>query len=152
MKSDTLFPVDLPGRDWVTFDAAGFSEPVSDIISRSASVPCCGAPIGGIGTGCLDFDSRGVIGFSTIFNSSAPRESLRFLPLAAVSIHGEAHLLVTDEIRQGGEFPLCYDRELKDPAARVARRDLIDGVHAAREIHYWGTSRSSIWSTSWTHP
>ena len=66
-----LFPVDLPESQWVQFDAEGFSRPVCGVIYRTGKPPCCGVPLGGIGTGCLDIDARGVYGFSSIFNPAS---------------------------------------------------------------------------------
>ena len=48
-----------PGA-WRQFRASGFSNPVCGVVYRSDAVPCCGVPLGGIGTGCIDPDPRGV--------------------------------------------------------------------------------------------
>ena len=75
-NNDTLFPRDLPPLEWVEFSAAGFAQPVSGVIYRTDKPPCCGVSLGGISTGCLDIDARGVYGFSSLFNpgSSHPVE------------------------------------------------------------------------------
>ena len=66
-----LFPIDLPSLEWRQFEAAGSAEPVAGVIFRAAEPPCCGVPLGGLGTGCLDLDARGVYGFSSIFNPTS---------------------------------------------------------------------------------
>jgi len=65
---DKLFPDDLPQLEWRQFEEAGLRAPVSGVIYGEAKPPCCGVPLGGVGTGCLDIDARGVWGFSSIFN------------------------------------------------------------------------------------
>lgn len=68
-----LFPSGLPGREWVQFRAAGFSRPVSGVVYRLEDPVTNGMPLGGVDTGCLDFESNGLLGYSTIFNSHVPR-------------------------------------------------------------------------------
>ncbi len=57
MMDDKLFPTDQPEMEWREFPAQGFSEPVSGLIYRTGQPPCCGVPLGGISTGCLDIDA-----------------------------------------------------------------------------------------------
>ena len=60
------------GASHSEFEAAGFSKPVSGVVYRSDKPPCCGVTLGGISTGCLDIDARGVYGWSTLFNPVGP--------------------------------------------------------------------------------
>ena len=56
-----LFPTDVPADTWASFAAHGFSEPVDGVVYRTEAPPCCGVPLGGVGTGCIDLDARGVV-------------------------------------------------------------------------------------------
>jgi hypothetical protein len=50
----TLFPTDLPEREWVEFPAHGYTDTVCGVIHRGSNPPVCGVPLGGIDTGCID--------------------------------------------------------------------------------------------------
>lgn len=163
-----LFPTDLPELKWVEFPAAGFVQPVSGLINRTDKPPCCGVPLGGIGTGCLDMDAHGVYGFSTVFNpvsaqrdwadsnpdqkitsartargSLVPRKLPRPEPLLGLAAEGKTWVLVSQEFIDGGDIPWCTEpqdhvgRDLK-PKQNFVRCPKIEGVQAAKEIHYWG--------------
>ena len=47
--AETLFPLDLPEREWAEFRAEGFSKPVAGVIHRGTNPPVCGLPLGGKG-------------------------------------------------------------------------------------------------------
>ena len=80
-KSAALFPTDLPELEWLEFEAEGFSKPVSGLIHRTGKPPCCGVPLGGISTGCLDIEVAGVLGYSSIFNpASAVPKTTAMIP------------------------------------------------------------------------
>ena len=66
-----LFAANLPELEWLQFEAEGFSQPVPGVVYHADHPPCCGVPLGGISTGCIDVDPRGVFGFSTLFNPSS---------------------------------------------------------------------------------
>ena len=70
--ASTLFPIDNLGLQWEEFPAAGFPGPVSGVVYRTAKPPCCGVPVGGLATGCLDIDARGIYGWSSLFNPVGP--------------------------------------------------------------------------------
>ena len=42
---DRLFPLDLPEREWLEFEAEGFSKPVAGVIHRGTNPPDCGVPL-----------------------------------------------------------------------------------------------------------
>lgn len=42
-----LFPIDLADREWLEFEAEGFSTPVVGVIHRGTNPPVCGLPLGG---------------------------------------------------------------------------------------------------------
>lgn len=130
----------MPEREWREFMAAGFSEPVSGMIFRSAHPPCCGVPIGGIGTGCLDIDTRGVIGFCNIFQNY-PRQAMLFQPFLGLAIRDRTWVLASDSVIQGDTMKGCIEPGV-DPRhpnivwARNIRKSV--NVQPAEEIHYWG--------------
>src|SRR5256885_13996675 len=65
-KSPRLFPTDVVGHQWIDFNAEGFNVPVSGVVYRTDNTPCCGVPLGGISTGCIDVDPIGTFGFCSI--------------------------------------------------------------------------------------
>ena len=149
-----LFPMDLPSCQWVEFPAVGFGQPVSGVIYRTAQPPCCGVPLGGIGTGCLDIDARGVYGFSSIFNPKAPlprwsatskmtRKLPRPLPILGLAAGEKTWVLAAEEFVRGDEIPWCTDpRSATDPddplPQRLTNCPPIEAVEPAGEIQYWG--------------
>lgn len=106
--SGRLFPAGLPKRAWSEFAAHGFVAPVSGVIYHPAKAPCCGAPLGGISTGCLDVNVAGVYGYSSIFNPVSPcpiakdmrmpRKAPSFQPLLGLSVGGRTAFLTTQKI------------------------------------------------------
>ena len=150
---EKLFPVDLPQLQWVQFPATGFPNLVSGVIYRSSQPPCCGVPLGGISTGCIDIDARGVYGFSSIFNPSSPhpveenwrmpRKLPNVQPFLGLAVGGKTWVLATQEMIDGGEIPWCTEPQMLEvrgkevPTITVACPKL-EGVQAVREIHYWG--------------
>ena len=70
---NTLFPTDLPTREWVPFDADGYSTPVSGVLHRLATPALDGMALGGIDTGCLDLNTSSLWGYCTIFNTLVER-------------------------------------------------------------------------------
>ena len=76
-----LFATDLPGSKWVQFPAAGFckSGHRSDIPQlRNPPPTACRSAV--IDTGCIDLETSGLWGYSTIFNSHVPRRGPLNLP------------------------------------------------------------------------
>ena len=147
-----LFPTELPELQWREFRAAGFEAPVAGVIYRPANPPCCGVPLGGISTGCIDLDVKGVYGFSSAFNpwsqwphrtgtkdSRMPRKAPSLQPLLGLAVGGETWVLTTEEILKGGELPYCLDPGLgKSGFKPIVNAPQLQGVNAARAIHYWG--------------
>ena len=148
-----LFSSGLPSREWRQFRAEGFSQSVCGAIFRADQSPCCGVPLGGISTGCVDVDPRGVWGFSSIFNPSSeemggwdrrgPRKLPSLEPILGLASGGKTWVMATEEMIAGGEMPWCTDLLAAEmhgkeiPQHFVTRVDL-DGVEAARDIDYWG--------------
>lgn len=149
------FPPDLPERQWHTFFAPGFSGPVSGILYTSDNPPCCGVPLGGLGTGAVDLDARGVLGWSHLFNPGSessewknwfyPRRTPVLQPLLGASLNGRTWLLNTPEVCSGEPIGWCSEpqRQLKPegevfwpPVQAETRR--VEGVACARRVRSWG--------------
>src|SRR3990172_3128970 len=69
----TLFPVELPSRDWVYFNAEGFKDPVCGVVYRMKDPVTNGLSLGGVDTGCIYLETSGLLGYMTIFNTHVPR-------------------------------------------------------------------------------
>jgi uncharacterized protein (DUF608 family) len=138
-----LFPTDLAELAWLEFPAAGFDRPVSGILYRSGKPPCCGLPLGGVSTGCLDIEVEGALGFSSVFTPERRRKQL-LLPFLGVSVAGRTTVLSSRRILEGGRIEGCAS-PAESKGAEAGIRELgrvtapaIEGVEPAREIHYWG--------------
>lgn len=149
----TLFPTDLPPLQWGEFPAVGFARPVSGVIYRTGQPPYCGVPLGGISTGCLDIDARGVYGFSSLFNPSFPHpvhQSWRITrkppapsPFLGLAVGDTTWVLAAQEMMTGGTIAWCTEPQMlevqgKESKPLMAACPSLEGVRAASEIHYWG--------------
>lgn len=150
LLTNRLFPVDVRSSEWNEFPAFGFSNPVSGSVFRGSAPPCCGAPVGGIDTGCIDLDVQGVYGLVSLFNPASPcpavkgwrmpRKPQAMQPILGLSLGGKTCVLATQKIVDGGEIPVCQDPFFGRPAFKADRITIprLEGVSAAREIYYWG--------------
>jgi hypothetical protein len=85
-----LFATDRPERGWMQFRAAGYSEPVCGVVYRLKDPVTNGMALGGVDTGCLDLETNGTFGYSTIFNSIVPRRGAALrTPVLALSVGGK---------------------------------------------------------------
>ena len=123
-----LFPIDLPEREWLEFEAEGFSSPVTGVVHRGTNPPVCGVPLGGVDTGCLDLEATGLLGYATIFNALIPRRGPLNLPFLGVNVNEQTWVLTTLNMpgRDGISWHDAY-----------TNRDY-RGIRTAAEIHYWG--------------
>ena len=72
-KLPPLFPTDLPGLEWVDFEAEGFRSPVTGVVYRDGSAER-GVPLGALGTGFIALGTDGTLDYySTIFNAYLER-------------------------------------------------------------------------------
>ena len=147
-----LFPTELAELQWQEFRAVGFEQPVAGVIYRPAKAPCCGVPLGGISTGCIDIDARGVYGFSSAFNPWSPwphpiatkecrmpRKAASLQPLLGLAVGGRTWVLTTSEVVNGGDLHYCLDPGLaKSGFKPIVHAPQLQGVRPARQIHYWG--------------
>ncbi|MCG3198262.1 MAG: hypothetical protein GHCLOJNM_02757 [bacterium] len=132
-----LFPSNLPCREWLQFEAAGFSKPVCGVIYNQDDPVTNGLALGGIDTGCLDLETSGLLGYCTIFNSHVPRRGPMNLPFLGVSV-GETTWVLCDpkQIKQGwGDYQVNPKRV---PIFPVGGALDLGGVKTPKAIRYWG--------------
>lgn len=150
-----LFSAKAPTREWAEFSAKGYAAPVAGIIFSGQDAICAGMPLGGLGTGCLDIETTGVLGFSSIFFPSmmvdpTPYQTLRnsqlLTPFLGIAVGGKTWVLATQELVNGGEFRGCIDPV--DPGEYTKNQNYMshwkvkvpktEGVSSAKTIRYWG--------------
>ncbi len=150
-----LFETGLPVRKWVEFSAPGYAVPVSGAIFSAEQPPCCGVPLGGLGTGCLDIDPRGVFGFSSLFNPGGlhpvfeswhyPRKNPTLQPFLGLSVGGQTWMLAAPEMACGEPVQWCTEpqmqiqgqgQKLSKPVYLPTPR--LKNVQFAQKIAYWG--------------
>lgn len=129
-NAERLFPTNLPELEWVEFAAAGFSQPVCGIIHRSASAPCCGVPLGGVSTGCLDIEASGVLGFNSIFVGH-PRSPQLLWPFLGLAVGSGVWVLARQKILDGGDFKGCNEPRVSARGPTITL-PAISGVGCAR--------------------
>ena len=132
----TLFPTDLPDRQWSQFRADGYDTSVAGVVHRATNPPVCGMPLGGIDTGCLDLEVTGLLGYSSIFNCHVPRRGPINQPFLGIAVGKRTWQLTTSDLRaRRGETAL-------KPAYYTDSRTHLHNVRAdilnAEEIYYWG--------------
>jgi len=132
-----LFPTDLPGPDWLTFPAAGFSHPACGVIYRLKDKVTNGMALGGIDTGCLDLETSGLLGYCTIFNTHVPRRGPLNVPILGLSVGGKTWALCDRQPKRGsGGWQV--DKDNRSLIQADSPELNLDGIETAREIHYWG--------------
>ena len=109
--SPSLFPVNVPGKQWSHFEAHDYSRPVCGVVYRTEDAVPHGMPLGGVATGCIDVDTDGTFGYCTLFNSGVPTRGPMQYGFLGVS--------------SGERTWLLSSRSLP-------------GMENARQIHYWG--------------
>lgn len=150
---DRLFAIDQPQLEWVQFEAEGFDSLVCGVVYRASQPPCCGVPLGGISTGCIDVDARGVYGFDSIFYPCSvhpvhehwriPRKLPACQPILGLAIGDQAWVLAAREAISGDPIPWCTEPQMLEVRGKEAQAAMvacpeISGVRPAAEIHYWG--------------
>jgi uncharacterized protein (DUF608 family) len=116
--SNTLFPTNLPSRDWRQFRAHGLSTPACGVIFRRDRPPERGVPLGAIDTGRINLEQDGRFGHCTIYNSYCPERGPLNVPFLAVTVGKQVYLLSSHQDSYG-EYMFNY-------------------VEKAKDIHYWG--------------
>ncbi|MCL5670963.1 MAG: GH116 family glycosyl-hydrolase [Acidobacteria bacterium] len=107
----SLFPIDVPGKQWAHFEAQGYSHPVCGVVYRLEDDVPHGMPLGGVATGSIDVDTDGTFGYCTLFNSGVPTRGPLQYGFLGVSSEGRTWILSSRSL---------------------------PGMENARQIHYWG--------------
>ncbi|MGC8641438.1 MAG: hypothetical protein ACP5XB_16355, partial [Isosphaeraceae bacterium] len=98
----TLFPANAPTRRFLRFRAAGFeSTPACAVVYRQDDPVTSGMPLGNIDTGCIDVDTSGLLGYTTIFNTHVPRRGPLNAPILGLSVRGQTWVLCDPRPRDG---------------------------------------------------
>ncbi len=148
-----FFPAGLPEREWVEFEAVGFKKPVTGAVFTGANPPCCGLPLGGLSTGCLDLDVRGTFGFSSIFHPSSnhptyeswrmPRRLPHLQPFLGLSSGGRTWVLSTPEIGGGQPLDWCTEPQMQEREGKTiqpyrSNTTRLEEVAYPEKIELWG--------------
>jgi len=131
--SATLFPLDLPSSEWTQFRAAGYPGDVTGVIYRRATPATNGMPLGGVDTGCVDLETSGMWGYSTLFNSHVPRRGPINAAAFGLSVGGKTWVLCDPS--QAKRYDTTDGRMPEDTPPEAPR---LEGLETALEIHYWG--------------
>ena len=153
----TLFDISLPERTWTTLHVEGFDSPIPGALFRASNTPCCGLPLGGVGTGCVDVDAAGVWGYNSMFNGFSfspdytfksdgvrmPRVAPTLWPMFGLAVEGQVWVLASPEIVQGGPIPYCTEPMVlnykdKKRQTKSTLCQTIKNVKAAEDIVYFG--------------
>jgi non-lysosomal glucosylceramidase len=110
----TLFPLEVPSKQWSQFIAEGFNKPACGLIYRMDNPVECGLPLGTIGTGFLNLDTDGTFGYCSLFSSFVPPRGKLRQPFLGITVDQNTWVLAT------------------------RHTDEIEKVMHASELHYWG--------------
>ncbi len=138
-QDDRLFPPHLLHASWQQFSARGYAHPVTGVIYRGEPRPTCGMPLGGIGTGCIDIEPNGMLGYSTIFNHLLNPRLIVNQPFLGLSVGGQTWVLVTNSL--GKKYTPTPSYSTLFPPTDYSPRyfDIgLEGVELAQSIDYWG--------------
>ncbi|MFN8007314.1 MAG: GH116 family glycosyl-hydrolase [Terriglobia bacterium] len=134
--STKLFSAVATKTEWESFSAAGFTKPVAGVVFSADQPPCCGVPLGGISTGCLDIEANGTLGFNCLFDAF-PRKPQLLKPFLGLAVGNKTWVLTSESIRAGGVFETCHEQQ-KKPTDWMVTIPMLKGVHSAKQIRYWG--------------
>jgi uncharacterized protein (DUF608 family) len=137
---ERLFPANLLHATWQTFAAASYPRPVCGVVYRGEPRPTCGAPLGGLDTGCLDIEPNGMLGYSTLFNHLINPRLLLNLPFMGLHCDEQTWVLVTDtqaKIDTPTQNASITSFPQTDYTPRYHEGGLKD-VQLAQSMDYWG--------------
>jgi uncharacterized protein (DUF608 family) len=153
MEYRALFPAEVQPSTWARFAADGYSEPVSGVVYSSENPPCCGVPIGGLATGCVDLDARGIWGWSSLWNPIGPHGTASHMriprrlpsvhPVLGFSTGGSTWVLASAETIRGGFLDWCTEPHSRPREGKAYAQDRIpcpnlEQVKCAKAIRMWG--------------
>jgi len=126
---------------WQSFMAKGYGAPVTGVIYRGDPRPTCGMPLGGIDTGCIDIESNGMFGYSTLFNHLADPRLLLNMPFIGLNVAGQTWVLISDRLAKAAT-PRWNQSIVTFPSTDYTPRyttiGLDDRVSITESIDYWG--------------
>ena len=102
------FPAGLLHAEWQSFPVRGFQNRVTGVVYRGNPRPTCGMPLGGLDTGCIDIETNGMLGYSTLFNHLIYPRLLYNTPFLGLSADGKTCVLATNG---DGKLDRPVDRE-----------------------------------------
>ena len=124
--SGILFSKEAPELAWSRFAARGYANPACGLVYSSDAPPSNGMPVGGVGTGCIDIEGDGTMGFCTVFNSHVPRRGPLNLPFLGVAVGRRIFVLTTKNLS---------GLEAVEPYVGIKGLPKVD---TARRVRYWG--------------
>jgi uncharacterized protein (DUF608 family) len=130
-NASSLFPLDLPSKEWARFNAEGFDRPVCGVIYQSSDQLTNGMALGGLDTGCLDFESTGLLGYCTLFNTHVPRRGPLNTPVLGISAGDRTWVLCENKPKKPDGFT---SHLVEVPPGELH----LEGLGLARNIRYWG--------------
>jgi uncharacterized protein (DUF608 family) len=135
-RAEPLFPADVPRGEWREFRAEGYADPVWGVVYGSPDTVTNGMPVGGVDTGCLDLETNGLLGYTTLFNSHVPRGGPIGLPYLGLSVGGET-------------WALCRPPQSVDTGLRSLTTWALDpGLGKTQRLWAPGTDRLPAWFRS----
>ena len=91
-----LFRADQNAHGWTSIQTPDFNSAVPGVVYRKGQARE-GIPLGGLGTGYVDFDVDGTLGRCTAFSSYVPPRDLGGWPPLGIAVDGQTVLLTTKD-------------------------------------------------------
>lgn len=140
MSEDSRFE-GVPAGRYVEFGADGFEGRACGIVYNGQSRVISGMPLGGVDTGCLDVETSGLFGYSTIFNSHVPRGGPVNEPFLGIVVGGQTWVLTNGLAKEYDEPKGAFAQPGKPlPSSTTASLRPLDlgPANVAKDIRYWG--------------
>ena len=135
----SIFPKNLPEKQWVKFQAYGYKSNVCGVINRNSTSPAvCGVPLGGIDTGCIDIDTSGLLGYCSIFNSHVPRRGPINLPLFGLNIKDQTWVFCDPKKTKNYERLMDFIGNKNLSPMPPVEQLKMDDILFPEEIYNWG--------------
>ena len=110
------------------------------MIYRQSDPVVNGVALGGLDTGCLDLETSGLWGYSTLFNSHVPRSGPHNEPVLGLSVGGRTWVLCNPAGPKAHFVSAMMAATLPGDDPRLIRPGKLElrGVSVPTEIHYHG--------------
>ena len=136
-----LFETKHPTTEWAKFKAMGYNKPVSGVIYRKCKPATCGVPLGGIDTGCIDLETSGLWGYSTVFNTHVPRRGPLNVPVLGLNVSDKTWVLCDpSQTKKPVHWGTYYDKAPEYPSELTKEPSTLnfEQLNTPSEIHYFG--------------